>query len=166
MKGLALGPGGEYITWPDQVAPRGRMASSTRKIKPQTSNLCCRPSPTVCVLCSFFLRAFLFFFYGVLRCGGMSSPGSCVMPGWFVDRALWGVVVRVAVAVVPQPRLVGACVVLFCGPWLCLCCVACCLPCGCAVLAASLLPVSVPVRVLPLVPLLCALSCCLVVWCL
>ena len=32
------GPGGEDITWPDQVAPRGRKASSTRKIKPQTSN--------------------------------------------------------------------------------------------------------------------------------
>ena len=29
----------ENITWPDQVAPRGRKASSTRKIKPQTSNL-------------------------------------------------------------------------------------------------------------------------------
>ena len=26
-------------TWPDKVAPRGRKASSTRKIKPQTSNL-------------------------------------------------------------------------------------------------------------------------------
>ena len=33
-----LGPAGEDITWPDQVAPRGRKASSTRKIKPQTSN--------------------------------------------------------------------------------------------------------------------------------
>ena len=33
------GRGGEDITWPDQVAPRGRKASSTRKIKPQTSNL-------------------------------------------------------------------------------------------------------------------------------
>ena len=31
----------EDITWPDQVAPRGRKASDTRKIKPQTSNLCC-----------------------------------------------------------------------------------------------------------------------------
>ena len=41
MKGPPLGPGGEDITWPDQVAPRVRMASSTRKIKPQTSN----PSP-------------------------------------------------------------------------------------------------------------------------
>ena len=38
MKGPQLGPGGEDITWPDQVAPRGRKASSTRKIKPQTSN--------------------------------------------------------------------------------------------------------------------------------
>ena len=39
MEGPLLGPGGEDITWPDQVAPRGRKASSTRKIKPQTSNL-------------------------------------------------------------------------------------------------------------------------------
>ena len=39
MKGPPLDPGGEDITWPDQVAPRGRKTSSTRKIKPQTSNL-------------------------------------------------------------------------------------------------------------------------------
>ena len=39
MKGPSLGPGEEDITWPDQVAPRSRMASSTRKIKPQSSNL-------------------------------------------------------------------------------------------------------------------------------
>ena len=39
MEGPPLGPGGEDITWPDQVAPRGRKASCTRKIKPQTSNL-------------------------------------------------------------------------------------------------------------------------------
>ena len=39
MEGPPLGPGGEDITWPDQVAPRGRKASSTRKIEPQTSNL-------------------------------------------------------------------------------------------------------------------------------
>ena len=38
MEGPPLGPGGEDITWPDQVAPRGRKASSTRKIKPQTSS--------------------------------------------------------------------------------------------------------------------------------
>ena len=43
MEGPPLGPGGEDITWPDQVAPRGRKASSTRKIKPQTSNLLCAP---------------------------------------------------------------------------------------------------------------------------
>ena len=42
MEGPPLGPGGEDITWPDQVAPRGQKASSTRKIKPQTSN---RPTP-------------------------------------------------------------------------------------------------------------------------
>ena len=39
MEGPPLVPGGEDITWADQVAPRGRKASSTRKIKPQTSNL-------------------------------------------------------------------------------------------------------------------------------
>ena len=39
MEGPPLGPGGEDITWPDQVAPRGRKASTTRKIKPQTLNL-------------------------------------------------------------------------------------------------------------------------------
>ena len=41
MKGPPLGPGGEDITWPDQVVPRGRKASTTRKIKPQTSNYVC-----------------------------------------------------------------------------------------------------------------------------
>ena len=39
MEGPPLGPVGEDITLPDQVAPRGRKASSTRKNKPQTSNL-------------------------------------------------------------------------------------------------------------------------------
>ena len=39
MKGLPLGPGGEDIPWLDQMAPRGRKASSTRNLKPQTSNL-------------------------------------------------------------------------------------------------------------------------------
>ena len=45
MEGPPLGPGGEDITWPDQVAPRGRKASSTRKIKPQTSNHLSFPPP-------------------------------------------------------------------------------------------------------------------------
>ena len=35
MKGPPLGPGGEDITWPDQVAPRCEKASSTRNLKPQ-----------------------------------------------------------------------------------------------------------------------------------
>ena len=39
MKGPPLGPGGEDITWTDQVAPRGRKSSSTRENKSQTSNL-------------------------------------------------------------------------------------------------------------------------------
>ena len=39
MEGPPLGPSGEDITWPDQVVPRGRKAFSTRKIKPQTSNI-------------------------------------------------------------------------------------------------------------------------------
>ena len=37
MKGPPLGPAGEDITRPNQVAPRGRKASSTRNLKPQTS---------------------------------------------------------------------------------------------------------------------------------
>ena len=41
MKAAPLEPDGEDITWPDQVAPRCRKASSTRKIKPQTSSLSC-----------------------------------------------------------------------------------------------------------------------------
>ena len=39
MKGPPLGPGEEDIAWPDQVVTRARKASSTHKIKPQTSNL-------------------------------------------------------------------------------------------------------------------------------
>ena len=39
MEGPPLGIGGEDITWPNQVAPRCRKVSSTRKINPQTSNL-------------------------------------------------------------------------------------------------------------------------------
>ena len=46
MKGPPLGPGWEDITWPDQVAPRGRRAPSTLKVKPQTSNLTCSQHKT------------------------------------------------------------------------------------------------------------------------
>ena len=38
MKVAPLGHVGEDITWPDQVAPPGRRAPSTRNVKPQTSN--------------------------------------------------------------------------------------------------------------------------------
>ena len=38
LEGPPLGPGPEDITWHNQVAPRGRKASSTGKMKPQTSN--------------------------------------------------------------------------------------------------------------------------------
>ena len=40
MKGPPLGPGGEDITWPNEVAPRNRRTSSTQKVKTQTSNPC------------------------------------------------------------------------------------------------------------------------------
>ena len=58
MKGPPPSPGGEDITWPDQVAPRGRKASSPRKIKPQTSNPICRFNfdfNPVCKTCSWNL---------------------------------------------------------------------------------------------------------------
>ena len=35
MKDPPLPPVGEDITWPDQVARRGRKASSTRNLRPQ-----------------------------------------------------------------------------------------------------------------------------------
>ena len=50
MKGPPLGAGGEEITWPDQVAPWGQKASSTRKIQPQTSNL------VFCIACALHLQ--------------------------------------------------------------------------------------------------------------
>ena len=40
MKGPPLGPRWEDITCPNQVAPWGWKASSTRNLKPQTSNVC------------------------------------------------------------------------------------------------------------------------------
>ena len=47
MKGSPLGPVGEDITWPDQVVSRGRRTSTTRKDKPQTSNLCLFAFPSL-----------------------------------------------------------------------------------------------------------------------
>ena len=49
MKGPPLGPGGEDITWPDQVAPQGRRTPSTQKHKPQTSNHNTHPQPPLAV---------------------------------------------------------------------------------------------------------------------
>ena len=40
--------GRENITWPDQVAPRSQKASSTRKFKPQSSNLIFSPIAPGC----------------------------------------------------------------------------------------------------------------------
>ena len=37
MRGPPLGPGRDNITWPNQVGLRSQMASSTRKINPQTA---------------------------------------------------------------------------------------------------------------------------------
>ena len=67
MEGPPLGPGGEDITWPDQVAPRGRKASSTRKIKPQTSNILFTVVPARCVVL-------------LVRCPGALGSCSAVCP--------------------------------------------------------------------------------------
>ena len=52
MKGATLGPVGEDITWPDQVAPRGRKASSTRNLKRQ--NLKTESRIHKCIRCRIF----------------------------------------------------------------------------------------------------------------
>ena len=69
LEGPPLGPGGEDITWPDQVAPRGRKASSTRKVKPQTSNL-----PGM-----HFFPASALVFVSVFLLGCFLGPGSLVL---------------------------------------------------------------------------------------
>ena len=51
MKGPPLGPGGQDISWPGQVAPRGQKASSTRKLKPQTSFIPAWPATKGAVQC-------------------------------------------------------------------------------------------------------------------
>ena len=43
LEGPPLGPVWEDSTWPDQGAPWGRKASSTREIKPQISNVLLPP---------------------------------------------------------------------------------------------------------------------------
>ena len=72
MKGPPIGPGGEDITSPDQVAPRGRRAPSTRMIKPQTSNLKLFNAPYACTGSSTWCTAvhFSIFIRGLCMYGG------------------------------------------------------------------------------------------------
>ena len=74
MEGPPLGPGGEDITWPDQVALRGRKTSSTRKVKPQTSDL--TGLPAWCVV----LRLQLL--------GHLSPVRRCARSVCFVERVV------------------------------------------------------------------------------
>ena len=61
MTSPPLGPGGEDITWPDQVAPRGeeRLVPETSNLKPQTSDQCARWRG--CVACASSLAGWLLF---------------------------------------------------------------------------------------------------------
>ena len=93
MEGPPLGPGGEDITWPDRVAPRGRKASSARKMKPQTSNLWAPPlSPA---LSGFRPRvpwalALCFVCFGGLRLpGSLCALASFVCPAWPLVSPWW-----------------------------------------------------------------------------
>ena len=77
--------------------------------------------------------------------------------GWFVCPGLWGVLVCVAVGVVPRRGPVCACAVSLGAPWLCPFCVCCCLSrCG-VVVCFVFCPVVRGVRVLGLVLAPC---CC------
>ena len=104
MEGPPLGPGGEDITWPDQVAPRGRKVSSTRKIKPQTSN-----PWTPCG-------------FSGAPCGGgglgiVGSPWGCTM--WWAGGAGTGPGLTVTVVEGSHvPGLVRPAVVVVCGGWM------------------------------------------------
>ena len=84
MEGPPLGPGGEDLTWPNQVAPRGRKASSTRKIKPQTSNLCNLAPPV-------FLA---FWRHGVATWGQDAKIGEIGRLGWVATVGFPGVLVE------------------------------------------------------------------------
>ena len=79
--------------------------------------------------------------------------------GWFVCPALWGVLVCVAVGLVPRREPVRACARSLVAPWLCLFCVCCCLSCngvlGCLVFCPVLC--GVPVLGLVLAPCCCPL---------
>ena len=114
MEGPPLGPGGQDITWPDQVAPRGRKASSTRKIKPQNSNLSWR-------------RAVRFFGVSCVVCvcgaGGARAFVCCVRlwrlcswrASWCVLRARGCVCGLLLVRLGACPRLSGLWLAALCG---------------------------------------------------
>ena len=194
MQGPPIGPGGEDITWPNQVAPRGRKASSTRKNKPQTSNLkprCLRlslvsgpgcPGPRRCAL--FALLAFRFSALRALVPLSCFPPGcwllpcGCCPPPPFVSRGFRrcrSVLCAVCCVVLCVPGCGAAprcCAV--CRPVLC-CRVLCCArlvlllvaPCPLA-LPVALGPCALRRCVLRCSSALCALCCvCFVVarWC-
>ena len=135
MKGPTLRPGGEDITWPDQVAPRGRKASSTRHLKPQTSNLAVLFAWPGLVLC-WCVAPLMVGFPALVRgppegracCVGAPPPkkkGACCVGVWPLPR--WGMlcwcVARLMVgraAILSGPPHGGACFVAACPPrWLC-----------------------------------------------
>ena len=84
--------------------------------------------PLFFVFLRFFRLLFFFLFFFT------SCRGSCAVRGWFVCPGLWGVLVCVAVRVVPRRGPVCACSVSFGAPYLSLFSVCCCLSrCTCPV---------------------------------
>ena len=112
-----------------------------------------------CGPCSFFLfvsSSFVFHFFLFVFCLGVPVVRFF---GWFVCRGLWGVLVCVAVGVVPRRGPVCACAVSLGASWLCTFCVCCCLSCCGVVVCFVICPVlcGVPVVGLVLAPCCCPL---------
>ena len=153
MEGPPLGPGGEDITWPDQVAPRGRKASSTRKIKPQTSNLFLFFSLPVALVscCSPF----------VLGCGPVPSGFCFCAPPVRCCAGVPASLLSVRCSLVLAGLAGVLCCCLLC---LCVCCwawLSSVVPCGSWWLLVSCLG-----GVLWFVPGCCAVPCCCSLCCL
>ena len=104
------------------------------------------PSCFLFVCCPVFFCFFVCLGVPILRCLGL-----------FVCPALWGVLVCVAVGLVPRQALFWACAVLLVAP--CLFCVCCCLSCGGVVVCFVFCPVlcGMPVLGLVLSPCCCPL---------
>ena len=104
----------------------------------------------VCFFFSFFrfFGSFYFLRVPVVRC-----------LGWFVCPALWGLLVCVAVGLVPRRGPGCSWAVSLVARWLCLFCVCCCLTCGGVVVCFVFCPVlcGVPVSGLVLAPCCCPL---------